>query len=385
MVENPQIKINTMSKRILVLSPETFSGTGGIQSMSRTLCYILHQLCQKNGWSMQLYALNDASTAPSAPYLPAVSCKGFRRNKILFTLKCIWAGRNKTLIIVNHVNLSFPAIVIRIIYPRCKIWLVAHGTEAWQPLSGWRKTIWQIADRIICVSSFTRDKVIALQQANPNHCVVLNNIADPFIPIPEDINKPGYLVKRYGLKHTDKVVLTLTRITANDQAKGYDQVIRAISKVKLSFPNIHYLLAGPCQPSEKIRIEQLVAESGMSDHFTLTGYIAKEELAHHYLLADLFVLPSSKEGFGIVLLEAMTYGLPIICGNKDGSIDAVRHEGMGTAIDPGDPEALELAIRKKLHQTLSAGFRKSISQEALKYFNEQQYSRILAQLISDGK
>jgi len=373
-----------MSKRILVLSPETFSAPGGIQSMSRSLVYVLHQLCQKNNWRIKLHVLNDPPTAVSTPYLPAIYFKGFSRKKIMFSLKSIWTGINTDIVIVTHVNLSFPAIVIRLLNPQCKVWLVAHGTEVWRPLSGWKKTIWQIADRIICVSSFTRDKVIASQHANPEHCTILNSIVDPFIKIPEDFSKPAYLLERYGLKHTDKVVLTLTRITCDNIAKGYDQVIQVISKIRKNFPNICYLLAGPWDPAEKTRIEQLIAENGLGDNFILTGYIKKEELADHFLLADLFILPSKKEGFGIVLIEAMAFGLPVICGNKDGSTDAVRHEEMGTIIDPDDQEALELAIRKKLHESLNREFRKNIQQESLRHFNERHYSKVLAQLIING-
>lgn len=371
------------AKRILVLSPETFSAPGGIQSMGRSLIYVLHQLAQKNNWRIKLHVLNDPPSAVSMPYLPAACFKGFSRNKIRFSGNSIRTGINADIVIINHVNLSFPAIVIRFFNPQCKIWLVAHGTEVWRPLSGWKKTIWQIADRIICVSTFTRDQVIGLQHAAPEHCILLNNIADPLISIPENFHKPGYLLERYGLKHTDSVVFTLTRITADDTAKGYDHVIRAITNIRKCFPNICYLLSGPCEPSERIRIEKLIVENGLGQNFILTGYLRKEELADHYLLADLFVLPSKKEGFGIALIEAMTFGLPVICGNKDGSTDAVRHEGMGTAIDPDDQEALELAIRKKLHESLNREFRKNIQQEALKHFNERHYSKVLTQLILD--
>lgn len=373
-----------MSKRILVLSPETFSAPGGIQSMCRTLTYILYQLCQKNSWSLNLYALNDASAEASTPYLPAACFKGFGRNKVLFTLKCIWAGKKPDLIIVTHVNLSFPAVVIRLLRPRCAIWLVAHGTEVWRPLSGWRKKIWQTADRIICVSGFTRDKVITSQHADPEKCIVLNNIIDPFIRLPENFEKPAYLLKRYGLKQEDKVVLTLTRMSTHDRAKGYDQVIRAIGNIRPSQPGILYLLAGPYGQSEKKRIAQVAAESGMGRNLLLTGYIEKSELADHFLLADLFVLPSKKEGFGIVLIEALAFGLPLICGNKDGSTDAVQHEKAGTAIDPDDPEALELAIRKKLRQHLNTAYRKKIQQESLKHFNQKHYTEVLARLITHG-
>lgn len=373
-----------MSKKILILSPETFSAPGGIQNMSRTLVHILHEWSQTNSYTIHLHVLNDPSDIITRPYLPSAHFKGFGRNKIWFTLVSIWKGINSGIIVLAHVNLSFPAIVVRLLRPSCKIWLIAHGTEVWQPLSGWKKTIWEIADRFICVSNFTKEKIITLHHANPAYCTVLNNIADPFIKPPEMLKKPDYLLKRYSLAHTDKVVFTLTRMSVHEQGKGYDQVIRTIGKIKQSFPNLLYILAGPWDKKEKERIERLAAGVGLGHNFVLAGYIKKEELSDHYLLADVFVLPSKKEGFGIVFTEAMAHGLPIICGNKDGSTDAVCHEALGTTVDPDDAEALELALRKMLHHSLSAEFRKGIQQESLKHFNKQQYINTWVKLITNG-
>jgi len=84
--------------------------------------------------------------------------------------------------------------------------------------------------------------------------------------------------------------------------------------------------------------------------------IEEYELTDHFLMAVLFILPSVKEGFGIVLLKPWC-GLPVIYGNADGSTAAVRHEGMGTAIDPYNVAALKQA-RLKLQQDLEAADKK---------------------------
>lgn len=372
-----------MPKKILILSPEIFKASGGIQHMGRTLAYVLHQWGIKNNWQTELYVLNDQARTETAPYLPAASFKGFRRNKCWFTLNSIWKGLNANIILVHHVNLSFPAMVIRLLNPRCKIWLIAHGIEVWQPLNGWRKRIWKIADHFICVSNFTKAQLTQMQGVDSRQCTVLNNIADPFLKPPEDFRKPAHLLQRYGINHTDKVVLSVTRINAREKDKGYDQVITAIGKIKKYFPNIIYLLAGQWDKNEKERLEQLSENIGLGNKLILTGYIKAAELSDHYLLANLFVLPSRKEGFGIVFTEAMVHGLPVICGNKDGSIDALCGERLGTAVDPDEAEALELAIRKNLHHSLTREFRKHIQQESLKYFNMRNYTSILAKLIRD--
>lgn len=372
-----------MSKRILFLTLETFSAAGGIQSMNRTLAYSLYELCKKNNWDINLYSLNDLSTDVNPKYLPFFCFKGFDKNKAIFTLQSIMNGMNTDLVLLSHVNLSVIGHAIRLLNPSCKIWLVAHGIEVWQPLRGWKKCIWHTADRFICVSQFTKSKVISLHGARPSQCIVLNNVLDPFIKPPEKFDKPAYLLGRYGLRPEDRIVFTLTRINSAEKFKGYEQVIAAVAKIKQHIPSIKYILAGPCEPIEKKRIEQLVADQGLSQNFILTGYIKEKELADHYLLADLFVLPSKKEGFGIVFIEAMAYGLPVICGNVDGSVDAVRNGEMGMAIDPGDLDALEMAILQKLSLTLTVENRKHIQHQCLKYFNEPDYRDILEKLIID--
>lgn len=372
-----------MSKKILFLSPEAFSGTGGIQRMSRNMAYVLQQICKINSWNMNLYCLNDRSSHLDTRYLPFFCFKGFGKNKTIFTIWSVMNGMNADIVVLAHVNLSLPAMLIRLFNPKCKIWLVAHGTEVWRPLEGWKKSIFKAADRIICVSHFTKNSVIALQDARPRHCIVLNNALDPFIKLPAHFIKPDYLLARYGFNDTQKIVLTLTRMSPTEKFKGYDNVINAISKIKPDIKDIIYLLAGPCDATEKERIEKLITTHELSANVILTGLIEENELTDHFLLADLFVLPSTKEGFGIVFIEAMACGLPVICGNVDGSIDAVRHEGMGTAIDPHDADALELAIRQKLAYSLTTATKKTIQQECLKHFNGTHYTAVLNQLMND--
>ena len=76
-----------------------------------------------------------------------------------------------------------------------------------------------------------------------------------------------------------------------------------------------------------------------------TGYVAEAEKADHYRVADLYVMPSRGEGFGIVYLEALACGLPAIGSKLDGSREALRNGLLGTLVDPANAEELKAAIR----------------------------------------
>lgn len=370
--------------KILLLTLETFRAAGGIQSMNRALANSLQNLSVKQDWIFDLYAYCDRKSDLDARYLPKSSFRAFDKHKIKFIVQSIKAGLSADLIILTHINLSAIAWMIYLLNPKCRIWLVAHGVEVWRPLKLWKKSIWNICERIICVSRFTQDKVIALHQASTARCVIVNNMLDPFLSLPASFDKPVHLLKRFQVKTTQKVIFTLTRIRASEQFKGYDQVIKVLGRLRKKGKDIKYILAGPYDEAEKRRILQLVTDHGLTDNFLLAGYIDEQELADHFLLADVFVLPSKKEGFGIVFIEAMAFGLPVICGNADGSIDAVRNPQMGTAVDPDDLEALEKVISQQLDRVIPLETRKGIQEQCLKYFNQELYMQTLERLIKNG-
>ena len=82
--------------------------------------------------------------------------------------------------------------------------------------------------------------------------------------------------------------------------------------------NVKYLIAGSYDDTEKIFIESLMTELNLDKRVILAGYIPDEEVAEHFVLSDCYVMPSIKEGFGIVFIEAMFYGKQVIAGNADG-------------------------------------------------------------------
>ena len=317
-------------------------------------------------------------------YVPSYIFKGFGLNRIDFARKTISNALKQDLVILSHVNLAIIGMLIKLLNPDCKIWLIAHGIEVWRPLSVIKELFIKRCDKIICVSRFTRQQVISRHKTDPDKCIVLNNAVDPFITLPDKFSKPAHLLKRYYLEPDSQVIFTLTRLASTEQYKGHDQVIKVIGKLKARFPKIKYILAGQYDHREEIRIQKLITENNADEQVILTGFIEEEEFTDHFLLADLFVLPSKKEGFGIVFIEALACGLPVICGNADGSVDAICDGLLGKAINVDDLDELEDAITTDLSTPLTNGRRQYLQSRCLLHFNEVDYTNNLEELILNG-
>lgn len=351
--------------------------------MTRTLGHSLHRAAAINNWNFELWSAYDKQDDLMGQYLPAANFKGFGINRINFVLKTAGNTANPDVAILSHINLAVIGLITKFINPKCRLWLVAHGIEVWRPLSFIQRLMLKRCDNVICVSNYTKQQMISRHNLNAGKCIVLNNAIDPFMRLPNTFTKPQNLLKRYGLHDDDFILFSLTRLASTEQYKGYDQVISVLGSLKSKFPKIKYVLSGKYDNQEYVRIKQLIAEHNVSENVILTGFIDEAELTEHFLLADLFVLPSKKEGFGIVFIEALACGLPVTCGNADGSVDAIRNGELGEAINPDNHTELSNSIIRHIQKHLTADSRKSLQEKCISHFNEHDYMTKLEQLINE--
>ena len=136
--------------------------------------------------------------------------------------------------------------------------------------------------------------------------------------------------------------MTVSRLASSERYKGHDRVIRVLPRVLAEHPDAIYVILG--HGDDRPRLEALATEVGVGKQVHFTGWVAAEDLPDHYRLADVFVMPSTGEGFGIAFLEAMASGIPVIGGNRDGSLDALGDGTLGMAVDPDDADELSWAI-----------------------------------------
>jgi glycosyltransferase involved in cell wall biosynthesis len=133
---------------------------------------------------------------------------------------------------------------------------------------------------------------------------------------------------------------------ANERYKGYDRVIEAMSGLTNLYPTLKYVIGGTYDETEKKYIDHILKQFKMEDKVVFTGFIKNEELNDHFSMSDFYIMPSYGEGFGIVFIEAMYFGLPVIAGNKDGSVDALLNGKLGILVDPMNVREIQSAIEK---------------------------------------
>jgi phosphatidylinositol alpha-1,6-mannosyltransferase len=149
-----------MSKKVILFTLQTFSTTGGIQKMTRTLAHSLYNLAKDNNWDFSLWSAYDARKDLMDQYVPVENFRGFGTNRVSFILNTIFKSGKPDIVILSHINLATVGLLIKILKPRCKVWLITHGIEVWRPLSFFKRAILKRCDKVICVSNFTREQII---------------------------------------------------------------------------------------------------------------------------------------------------------------------------------------------------------------------------------
>ena len=370
-----------MRNETLLLTLNMFSATGGIEKVSRIAGKALYQMEQEGAISkLKVFSMYDKREQVDIRYFPAKIFDGFGTRKFRFVLRVVQQGIDSKLVILSHINLLTAGYLIKLISPKTRLVLLAHGIEVWSPLPSWKRHMLGKCDKILPVSQFTKERMMEQYGIDEANFTVLNNCLDPYLAERVPREKDPVLLKRYRIESNDIVLLTLSRLSSKERYKGYDNVLYAIKNLKEIYPTIKYLVVGKYDVKEKKRLDNIIKILQLENNIIFTGFIPDEELALHYDLADLYIMPSKKEGFGIVFIEAMYYGKPVIAGNKDGSVDALCNGKFGLLVDPDSKEEITEAIKKVISN--KAAYIPS-QQAVLEKFGYPVYKENMKRIISE--
>jgi glycosyltransferase involved in cell wall biosynthesis len=332
------------SLKIHLWAPAFTGFGGGIASFSRALAGGLRAL----GHEVRLYGKMDVSADLDGLRVTGTGrYTSLSRSHIFASRVLASAARHRPdYIISTHVNFGPVALLAnRLLGTRYA--LVAHGIDIHPALKSDILASLRGADRIVAVSTWTRLRVLDLGGIEPEAVAILPNTFDEsrFFVGP----RPEYLAKRYGIRPDERVILTVARLAADERYKGYDRIVHALPSIHKQCGPVRFILVG--KGEDQARIHALSRVTGSVRQITLAGFVSDTELADHYRLADVFAMPSTGEGFGIVFLEAMGCGTPVVAGNRDGSVDALDQGRLGCLVDPNDVGAISDGIEAMLTGT----------------------------------
>lgn len=337
-----------------------FNGMGGIEKFNRA--FIESLLCCTS--KCHFYSFYDKKI-PLNSY--EIYFKQFS-NKLVGVLQSILAISKRDITIIGHLNLAIIGVLAKFLFPKKQIVFIVHGIEIWREVSWVKKIAVHYADKILAVSEYSKNQLVSIYSINPEKVIVFPNTLAPDFQVLQSFNKPNYLLERYQLLPTTKVLFTLARLSFSEQYKGYDTIIASLPLLVNTFPTIHYIIAGKYDEQELLRLQKMIQTYNIEKYVTFTGFLADEEVQDHYLLADAFVMPSKGEGFGIVFIEAMAYGVPALAGNIDGSRDALLQGKIGKLVNPDDILNIVAGIEELLLQPLDANKKLALQQTILQYF-----------------
>ena len=215
-----------------------------------------------------------------------------------------------------------------------------HGIEAWPRPKRHQRLAVEAADLVLCVSRYTRARVFSWAAIEPERLIVLpNTVREVFTP-----GDASALRERWGLEGK-RVLLTVGRMDVRERYKGHDSVIEALPQLVAAGHDVIYVVLG--DGNDVGRLKATAVDLGVADRVRFMGEVSLETLVSAYRLADLFVMPSTGEGFGIAFIEAMTCGTPALGLGLGGALDALGNGDLGAAISEGEiPAAIMRSLER---------------------------------------
>ncbi|MBN1656019.1 MAG: glycosyltransferase family 4 protein [Deltaproteobacteria bacterium] len=326
-----------------------FGTGGGLEKFNRNFIKALSELSIEYSFQLRAVSVYDRVQDIDSRYCNSNSFTCMEGNRFLFAIQAIRESLKADLLFISHVNIAPVALLCKMLNPGIKLVTIVHGIEVWGSLPVSKVALLRLSDRIYSVSRYTKDRIVREHEIDQAKVEILPNTIDPYLT---EYKPDPTFRNRIGIPLSEKILLTVSRLSSKEQYKGYDRVIRALPIIRERFSDIRYIIVGKGEREEVKRIKGIITEVGVEDVVELRGFIKEEELVNYYEAADLFIMPSTGEGFGIVFLEALLHGKPVIAGNRDGSVDALAGGKLGILIDPENVRAIALAVNDVLARNI---------------------------------
>jgi glycosyltransferase involved in cell wall biosynthesis len=241
---------------------------------------------------------------------------------------------------------------------------------------------------VVCTASMEAERLITYG-AEPNRFVVPLPVV-----LPDQMGDRSRFRTKHGISEDAPVVLFLSRI---DYKKGLDFLVPALGRLKDEFPGLRFVLAGTGTVEYSRLVQQWIDEAGLRSHTIEVGFVTGLDKQDAFAAADVFALPSLNENFGMVNVEAMHAGLPLVISNQVYIHQEIEAGGAGLVCETNVESVTEI-LRKalsspgQLKQMGQAGtrlvqrlYRPSVATENLVELYERLIGNKLATLNGNGE
>ncbi|MBN8704492.1 MAG: glycosyltransferase family 4 protein [Bacteroidetes bacterium] len=280
------------------------SSTGGIERYNSTLL----QHFEYSGVGKTVFSFNDTSSE---------NVVGFNRNLLSFFLKTFIQGFKSNTVLIGHRNF-LPLLILPSLWFKRKI-LIAHGIEVWEQQAFHYRFFAKFIDEVWAVSSFTAKKVKEnFGTSLPVH-LIPNTLPTKFNPLPLE-----QILKKQKVLNTIRF-LSVSRVAKEENYKNIDICIQAVKNWSEGVQT-NWVYDLVIHGNDKERHLEI---AGNDRRFQFHGFVSDQELINLYTDSQIFLLPSSGEGFGIVYLEAMAMGCICVAADTGGATDFIINNENG--------------------------------------------------------
>jgi phosphatidylinositol alpha-1,6-mannosyltransferase len=214
-----------------------------------------------------------------------------------------------------------------------------NGIEVWENAKPrWIRSA-RRSSMLVSISRFTRDRADSIHGGFSRAVVCALATMD-------DEEAPDLPTIELSRAATPPSVLIVGRMDANEDYKGHRELIECWPHILREIPNaiLHIVGRGNAMPEYQRMAERL----SLCDSVRFHGFVSVDTLNSLYATSKVFAMPSRGEGFGLVYIEAMRYGLPVIASRHDAGQEIVLHEKTGLTVDMNRPDELPAAVVRLL-------------------------------------
>jgi phosphatidylinositol alpha-1,6-mannosyltransferase len=320
---------------VLLAAASLQPGKGGISRVARLMARVLAERAALGQLRLSAVTLAD----PDAPGDLALPVKAAAGNRHRFVAAALRRG-----LTCSHVVYDAPPVARAHALPPLRYrpsLAFAHGIEVWENAPAKYIAAARRMTRLLVNSDFTRLKAEALHGgfARADVC---------WLATEEDVPPPPPAVPVSG---RPPVVLIVGRLLA-DRPKGHRELIACWPGVLAEVPGatLSVVGEGPDRPA----LQALAAASPAAANIVFHGFVAEADLGGHYAAARVYAMPSRGEGFGLVYVEAMRHGLPVVGSVHDAAPEVIEDGQTGYAVDQDDPAVLTAALVRLLRDPARA-------------------------------